>query len=58
MGRGVCRVIRTGLFQYVPFHKIAAFLARGWLHLGQLPEPVHGTYAVLMWHCECGEFQP
>ena len=44
---------RTGLFRYVTWERLDAYLARGWLPVADLG-PRHGQWAVLCWHCDCG----
>lgn len=55
-GRPV-ELVRTGLFQYVQIPKIEAFMKRGWMVVDEL-DMIHGYWAVLMWHCECGAHDP
>ena len=50
-------MIRTGLFRYVAWPSLPAHLARGWMPVADLG-PRHGQWAVLCWHCECGEVAP
>lgn len=47
-------MIRFGLFRYVPHHLIDAYHKRGWMVVADLG-PVHGSYSVLMWRCDCVE---
>lgn len=49
--------IRTGLFRYVTWAKLDAFLRRGWVPVADLGNP-HGQFAVLCWHCDCDEVMP
>lgn len=49
--------IRTGLFRFIPHTRLSDALAHGWMPLRDLG-PTHGQWAVLCWHCECGEYQP
>jgi hypothetical protein len=50
-------MIRTGLFRYVRLSEIENYIARAWLIVDDLGEH-HGRWSVLMWHCECGEYEP
>jgi hypothetical protein len=43
---------RTGLFRYVTWERLDAYLAQGWLPVADLG-PRHGQWAVLCWHCGC-----
>jgi hypothetical protein len=45
---------RTGLFRYVPHHRIDDFHRTGWMVVADLG-PTHGRWSVLMWICttEC-----
>jgi hypothetical protein len=55
-GFGYCRehnFVRTGLFRYVAYERLAEHLARAWMPVAYL-----GEYSVLCWHCECGEVVP
>ena len=47
-------MVRTGLFRYVRWKDVDAFMAKGWMMVSELG-PVHGAWSVLMWHCDCGE---
>lgn len=46
-------MIRTGTFQYVRHAQVEVFLRRGWMIVADLG-PVHGTWSVLAWRCDCG----
>jgi hypothetical protein len=50
-------MIRTGLFRYIAQPHLPAALERGWMPIADLG-PTHGLWAVLCWHCECGEVAP
>lgn len=46
---------RTGLFRFVRWADLPAYLARGWMVVDDLAGTPHGAWSCLCWHCECWE---
>jgi hypothetical protein len=46
--------VRTGLFRYLPYARLDAFLSRGWMPVADLGQ-THGQWSVLGWRCDCPE---
>lgn len=50
-------MIRIGLFRYVRLKDVDTFHRYGWMAVADLGIP-HNAWSVLMWHCECEEYNP
>lgn len=50
-------MIRTGLFRYVRLKDVDTFCSYGWMVVADLGIP-HNAWSILMWHCECEEYNP
>lgn len=45
------------MFRYVRLQDVDTFCSYGWMAVADLGIP-HNAWSILMWHCECEEYNP